>query len=97
MGKAKDFGPAATLVQIADQMNTIPRLEEDLRQSVLEENEVKAERQRRDAMLAASRNELGRMLQASRLLNGSDYRIIHRDEAVGEEMQALFGMYSVRG
>lgn len=82
-----------TIEEIYEQMSVIPKLEDAVQTTARQSEEIRKEHSHRLAMLETAKNELGRMLTTANFFGGSDYRIVHRDQAKGPEMEAIFGLY----
>jgi len=78
---------------VAQQMNVVMKLTLDVAQSAGEMRDVERELRRRRDFLAGAREELGRMLKASNLLNEGEYRVIHVSEI--DRVEAMFGRHRI--
>lgn len=65
---------------MAQQMNAIEKLQEDVRVTEGEMRDVRMEFIRRQELLHTAREELGRMLRAMPHLENSSYRVVHECE-----------------
>lgn len=93
----KDWGEIPSPQQIADIMNSIEKLQDDVADTTVELKQVRAELSRREDLLDTARQELGRMLKArsERDLKGTEFRVIHQSEAHGDVLGQMFGIHSV--
>lgn len=95
----KDWGNIPSPQDVAEQMNSIEKLYDDLVETEREYSEIGRELSRRRDLITTARNELGRMLKArsERDLRGTEFRVIHESEAHGNVMETVFGKIAVGG
>lgn len=99
MAREKDWGPIPTPQDVADQMNSIDKLRDDLASTAIEMEQVRKEHIHRQRLLDTAKAELGRMLKARSPLDlsGTDFRVIHIDEAHRDVLSHQFNIHRVEG
>lgn len=95
MAKPKDWGDIASPEAVADQMNAIAAAQDLLAIAMAEAKAADSMMRSRRTLLENARNELGRMLKSRNDLEGSDFRVVHREETGRSPSHELFGIYSV--
>lgn len=84
----------ATVTAVADIMNAIETMQDKVDQQEQLYRDMGKELWHSRELLKNARDELGRMLVSRNDLEGSEYRVIHRDQARRNGLAELFGEHA---